>query len=42
VSHKHSFRVDYLNKSTGEVEKCSTNRIEGAWKHAKVRKLMNC
>ena len=36
VNHKHSFRVDYQNVVTGEVEKVSTNRIEGAWKHAKV------
>ena len=36
VNHKHSFRVGYYNAETGATERVHTNRIEGAWKHAKV------
>ena len=42
VSHKHSYRVDYVNVSNGEVESCTTNRVEGSWKQAKVRYYYIC
>jgi transposase len=35
VQHKKAFAVDYRDPITGETERVHTNRIEGAWKHAK-------
>ena len=35
VCHKTSFRKEYRNQATGEIVVCITNKIEGAWKHAK-------
>jgi len=35
VIHKHAFCKEYKNIDTGEIVKVHTNRIEGAWKHAK-------
>lgn len=35
VLHKHSFKKTYKNVETGELVDVHTNRIEGAWKHAK-------
>ena len=37
VEHKHAFKCVYHNVDSGEVIEITTNRIEGAWKHAKVR-----
>ena len=36
VNHKTNFKVIYTNEETGENVTVHTNRIEGAWKHAKV------
>ena len=36
VEHKHAFRATYHNEATGESRTVHTNRIEGAWHHAKV------
>jgi transposase-like protein len=36
VIHKYSFKKTYKNAGTGEIKVVHTNRIEGAWKHAKV------
>jgi transposase-like protein len=35
VTHKTNFVQSYKNAETGEVTKCCTNQIEGAWRHAK-------
>ncbi|XP_071508987.1 uncharacterized protein [Diadema antillarum] len=35
VVHKYAFQKQYRNVLSGEVIKVHTNRIEGAWKHAK-------
>ena len=35
VLHKHSFKKVYINQETREEVEIHTNRIEGAWKHAK-------
>lgn len=35
VIHKHSFKKTYQNVETRELVEVHTNRIEGAWKHAK-------
>jgi hypothetical protein len=35
VEHKTSFAVDHVDPITGERHRWHTNRIEGAWKHAK-------
>ena len=35
VIHKYAFKKSYVNKETGEIVEIHTNRIEGAWKHAK-------
>ena len=35
VEHKHAFKAIYRDTSTGEIQEVHTNRIEGAWKHAK-------
>lgn len=35
VNHSHTFKAIYTNESTGEVVECHTNKIEGAWQHAK-------
>lgn len=35
VIHKYAFRKTYVNAETGEEKSIHTNRIEGAWKHAK-------
>lgn len=35
VLHKYSFKKTYVNKETKEEVEVHTNRIEGAWKHAK-------
>ncbi|XP_060586599.1 uncharacterized protein LOC132742260 [Ruditapes philippinarum] len=35
VIHKFTFKSSYRNLDTGEVIQVHTNRIEGAWKHAK-------
>ncbi|XP_060590076.1 uncharacterized protein LOC132745237 [Ruditapes philippinarum] len=35
VIHKYSFKKTYKNAETGDIEVVHTNRIEGAWKHAK-------
>jgi ISXO2-like transposase domain len=35
VEHKRAFAADYIDPVTGERERVHTNRIEGAWKHAK-------
>lgn len=35
VLHKYSFKKTYVNTRTQEIEVVHTNRIEGAWKHAK-------
>ena len=35
VSHKYSFKKTYVNQDTKEEVEVHTNRIEGAWKHAK-------
>lgn len=35
VLHKHSFKKIYINQETREEVEIHTNRIEGAWKHAK-------
>lgn len=35
VLHKYAFKKQYKNLQTGEVVSVHTNRIEGAWKHAK-------
>jgi transposase-like protein len=36
VQHKKAFAADYHDPATGEIERVHTNRIEGAWKHAKT------
>ena len=36
VEHKHAFKYVYRKKETNELIEVHTNRIEGAWKHAKV------
>jgi transposase-like protein len=36
VEHKTAFAVDYIDPATGASERVHTNRIEGAWKHAKA------
>lgn len=35
VLHKYTFKKVYVNKETDEKVEVDTNRIEGAWKHAK-------
>ena len=35
VNHTESFTAEYTNTVTGEVVKVNTNKIEGAWAHAK-------
>jgi transposase-like protein len=35
VLHKYSFKKVYVKEGTGEEVQVHTNRIEGAWKHAK-------
>ena len=35
VLHKYAFRKDYIDTETGARTTVHTNRIEGAWKHAK-------
>jgi transposase-like protein len=35
VLHKYAFEKTYINTSTNEEVHVHTNRIEGAWKHAK-------
>ena len=35
VLHKYTFRKDYIDVETGAKTTVHTNRIEGAWKHAK-------
>ena len=35
VLHKYAFKKEYRNKATGAIVTVHTNRIEGAWKHAK-------
>lgn len=35
VLHKYAFKKTYVNKETNEEVEVHTNRIEGAWKHAK-------
>ncbi|XP_045206192.2 uncharacterized protein LOC123558376 [Mercenaria mercenaria] len=35
VLHKYSFKKEYKHVETGEIITVHTNRIEGAWKHAK-------
>ena len=35
VLHKYSFKKTYVNQDTKEEVEVHTNRIEGAWKHAK-------
>lgn len=35
VLHKYSFKKVYINQNTREEVEIHTNRIEGAWKHAK-------
>ncbi|XP_061187524.1 uncharacterized protein LOC133195646 [Saccostrea echinata] len=35
VLHKYSFKKTYINTKSQEVVEVLTNRIEGAWKHAK-------
>ncbi len=39
MSHKHPFQKEYQNLRMKEIAKVYTNTIEGAWKHAKDRKL---
>ena len=39
VNHKKAFKSTYKEESTGELITVHTNRIEGAWKHAKVNKI---
>nr|XP_011443777.2 uncharacterized protein LOC105339761 [Crassostrea gigas] len=41
VIHKYSFKKTYVNTKTHDIVEVHTNRIEGAWKHAKdhFRKL---
>jgi hypothetical protein len=36
VIHKYSFKKIYVNQSTKEEITVHTNRMEGAWKHAKA------
>ena len=36
VEHKTSFSQSYKDTVTGEIVSVNTNRIEGAWKHAKA------
>ena len=33
--HKYSFKKVYINQAMDERDVCHTNKIEGAWKHAK-------
>jgi len=35
VEHKKAFSCHYRDPTTGETVTMHTNRIEGAWKHAK-------
>lgn len=35
VLHKYSFKKVYINQDTRKEVEIHTNRIEGAWKHAK-------
>ena len=35
VLHKYAFKKEYRNTATGAIVTVHTNRIEGAWKHAK-------
>ena len=35
VEHKHAYKTTYKNTETGDLFEVHTNRIEGAWKHAK-------
>lgn len=35
VLHEYAFKIAYVNKETNEKVQVHTNRIEGAWKHAK-------
>jgi transposase-like protein len=35
VLHKYAFKKSYINTATNEEVQVHTNRIEGAWKHAK-------
>ena len=37
VKHKYAFRATYKHAERGEIINVHTNRIEGAWKHAKVK-----
>ena len=35
ICHKRNFKAQYKNEVTGEIIDVCTNRIEGAWQHAK-------
>jgi len=35
IEHKKAFSWQCRDKTTGELKTIHTNRIEGAWKHAK-------
>jgi len=36
VCHKAAFKATYKNAETNETVEVNTNRIEGAWKYAKL------
>ncbi|KAK3107606.1 hypothetical protein FSP39_018210 [Pinctada imbricata] len=43
VVHKYAFKKTYRNVETGDIVSVHTNKIEGAWKHAKDHfKKMSC
>lgn len=39
-NHSEMFACQYVNYNTGELVTVHTNTIEGAWKHAKVSRLI--
>ena len=41
VNYKTNFKATYTCTATGQLITVHTNRIEGAWKHAKVTTSVN-